>query len=171
MSHLQALPAGALSPWHRVISTLAHVLGFGLVALAMHEFFHLLVLQALGGEGFMTFGWQLGFTHFTEPPIYLWPVQLGGGLLTGAFFLLVFWFWAWSRTAPNTNMEAAAFAWALGNLTYAPLEMVSASPTVGAIAFGIGFITAAQLYFTRLMNWLATDESHLDSPSHFATAG
>ncbi len=36
-----ALPAGAVSPWHRVMSTLAQVLGFGLVALALHEFFHL----------------------------------------------------------------------------------------------------------------------------------
>ena len=151
-----ALPAGAVSPWHRVMSTLAHVLGFGLVALALHEFFHLLVLQALGGEGFITFDMELGFTHFTKSPSHLWAVQLSGGLLTGAFLLIVFWFWAWSsRTAHNTNMEVAAFAWALGNLAYAPIEMVTSSPAVGAVSFGIGFSAAALLYFTRLMNWLA----------------
>jgi len=154
-----ALPAGAVRPWHRVMSTLAHVLGFGLVALALHEFFHLLVLQALGGEGFITFDMELGFTHFTELPSHLWAVQLSGGLLTGSFLLLVFWFWAWSsRTVHNINLEVAAFAWALGNLAYAPMEMVTSSPTVGALAFGIGFSTAALLYFTRLMNWLASPE-------------
>ena len=59
----------------------------------------------------MTFGWELGFTHFTEPPSYLRAMQFSGGLLTGVFLLLVVWFWAWSsRTAPNTNMEAAACA-------------------------------------------------------------
>ncbi len=30
----RALPAGAVSSWHRVMSTLAQVLGFGLVGLA-----------------------------------------------------------------------------------------------------------------------------------------
>ena len=99
---------------------------------------------------------ELGFTHFTEPPSYLWVVQLSGGLLTGVFLLFVFWFWAWSsRTAPNINVEVAAFAWALGNLAYAPIEMMTSSPTLGALAFGVGFSTAALLYFTRLMNWLA----------------
>ena len=131
----------------------------GVVALALHEFFHLVVLQALGGQGFITFDWELGFTHFTELPSHLWVVQLSGGLLTGTFLLVVFWFWAWSsRTAPNTNMEVAAFAWALGNLAYAPMEMVTSSPMVGAMVFGLGFSAAAMLYFTRLMNWLATGE-------------
>ena len=154
-----ALPAGKVSPWHRVMSTLAHVLGFGLVALALHEFFHLMVLQALGGEGYITFDGEFGFTHFTELPSYPWAVQLSGGLLTGIFLLVVFWFWAWSsRTAPNTNLEVAAFAWALGNFAYAPIELVTSSPTVGAMVFGIGFSVAALLYFTRLMNWLATGE-------------
>ena len=46
-----ALPAGAVSPWHRVMSTLAHMLGFGLGALTLHEFIYLVVLQALGGRG------------------------------------------------------------------------------------------------------------------------
>ena len=46
-----ALPAGAVSPWNRVMSTLAHMLGFGLGALTLHEFIHLVVLQALGGRG------------------------------------------------------------------------------------------------------------------------
>ncbi len=102
---------------------------------------------------------EVGFTHFTEPPSHLWAVQLSGGLLTGAFLLLVFWVWAWSsRTAHNINMEVAAFSWALGNLAYAPMEMVTSSPTVGAMAFGIGFSAAALLYFTRLMNWVASPE-------------
>ena len=99
---------------------------------------------------------ELGFTHFTEPPTFLWAVQLSGGLLTGAFLLFVFWFWAWSsRSGNNTNTEGAALAWALGNLAYAPMEMAGASPAVGAVAFGIGFSAAALLYFTKLMNWLA----------------
>ena len=42
-----ALLAGAVSPWHRVMSTL----GFGLGALTLHEFIYLVVLQALGGRG------------------------------------------------------------------------------------------------------------------------
>ena len=167
-----AFPAGVVSPWHRVMSTLAHVLGFGLVALTLHEFFHLLVLQALGGAGFITFDWELGFTHFTEPPSYLWAVQLSGGLLTGAFLLLIFWFWAWSsRTVHNTNMEVAAFAWALGNLAYAPIELMTSSPAAGAGAFGIGFSTAALLYFTRLMSWLDASEQTLYSPSHLVKEG
>ncbi len=85
-----ALPARAAGPWHRAVSTLAHVLGFGLVALTLHEFFHLVVLQALGGEGFITFDWKLGFTHFTEPPSHPWIAQISEGFLTGASPLLVF---------------------------------------------------------------------------------
>jgi len=162
----KALPAVAPRSWHRVVSTLAHVLGFGLIGLVLHEFFHLMVLQALGGEGFITFDWELGFTHFTSVPDHMWVVQLSGGLLTGAFLLVVFWFWAWSsRTVHSTNTEVAALAWALGNFSYAPIEMLTSSPTAGAIAFAIGFSAAAMLYFTRLMNWLATDEQILDSPS------
>ena len=144
---------------HRVLSTLAHVLGFGLIALALHEFFQLVVLQALGGEGFITFGSELGFTHITELPSHVWAVQLSGGLLTGAFLLVVFWFWAWtSRSAPNINMQVAAFAWGFGYLAYAPVEMVTSSATMGAMAFGIGFGVAGVLYFTRLMNWLASGD-------------
>ncbi len=161
MGQTQANALSVVAPrlWHRVLSTLAHVLGFGLVGLVLHEFFHLVVLQALGGKGFITFDWELGFTHFTEPPSYLWVVQLSGGLLTGAFLLVVFWFWAWSsRTVHSTNTEMAALAWALGNFAYAPIEMMTSSPTVGAIAFGIGFSAAALLYFTRLMDWLASPE-------------
>jgi hypothetical protein len=138
------------------MSTLTHLLGFGLVAMVLHEFFHFVAMRALGGDGFVTFDWELGFTHFTESPSYLWAVQLSGGLLTGVFLLFVFWFWAWSsRTVHNMNIEVAALAWALGNLAYAPIEMVVASPTAGAIAFGIGFSTAALLYFEKLMKWLS----------------
>ena len=161
MGQTQATALSVVAPrlWHRLVSTLAHVLGFGLVGLALHEFFHLVVLQALGGKGFITFDWELGFTHFTEVPSRLWVVQLSGGLLTGAFLLSVFWFWAWSsRTVRSPNTEVAALAWALGNLAYAPIEMMTTSPTAGPIAFGIGFITAALLYFTRLMNWLASPD-------------
>ena len=74
-----------------VSSTLANVVGMGLVALVLHEFFHLVTLQALGGSGYITFGWDLGLTHFTELPDHLWAVRLSGGLLTGAFLLLFFW--------------------------------------------------------------------------------
>ena len=172
VSHVptMALLAGAAKPWHRVMSTLAHVLGFGLVALVLHEFFHFVVLRSLGGEGYITFRWELGFTHFTHLPTYLWAVKLSGGMLTGAFLLAVFWFWAWSsRTLHNTNVEVSAFAWALGNLVYAPIEMVTSSPIVGAVAFGIGFAIAGAVYFTKLMNWLAIGEQYASSP-HLATS-
>ena len=146
-----------VNPLHAVGSTLALVLGFGLVATVLHEFFHLVTLQMLGGAGYITFDWGLGFTHFTGAPSHVWVVQLSGGLLTGGFLLLVFWFWAWSsRTVHDTNIEVAAFSWALGNLAYAPIETVTSSPELGALAFGIGFIGAAVLYFTKLMNWLAS---------------
>ena len=154
-----ALSPAVAGAKYRVTSTLVYVLGFGLVALVLHEFFHLVVLQALGGEGFITFDWQMGLTHFTKSPDHLWAVQLSGGLLTGAFLFLVFWVWGWSsRTVHNTNMEVAAFAWALGNLAYAPTEVITSSPTVGAMAFGIGFSVAALVYFTKLMNWVAMGE-------------
>ena len=67
-TQVKALSAVAPGLLLRAVSTLAHVLGFGLIALVLHEFFHLLVLQTLGGEGFITFDWELGFTHFTESP-------------------------------------------------------------------------------------------------------
>ena len=53
-------------------------------------------------------------------------------------------------------MEVAALAWALENFAYAPIKMMTFSPTVSPIAFAIGFSAAALLYFTRLMNWLAS---------------
>ena len=169
MTNSQAMPllAGVAKPWHRVISTLVLVLGFGLVALVMHEFFHFVALRALGGEGYITFHWGQGFTHFTNLPDQLWVVQLSGGLLTGIFLLVVFWFWAWSsRTLDNMNVEVAAFGWALGNVVYAPMEIVTSSPIVGAVAFGMGFGIAGAIYFTKLMNWLAGGGQTLDRASY-----
>ena len=147
-----------MTRWKRGISTLAYLVGFGLVALVMHEFFHLAVLQALGGEGYITFSTREGFTHFTATPDNVWAVHLSGGLLTAAFFLLAFWVWAWSSDSPHdTNLEVAAFTWGIGNLVYAPIEMLSYSQTVGAMMFGVGFAAAAILYFAKLSNWMALD--------------
>ena len=141
------------------MSTLVYVLGFGLIAIVLHEFFHYVTLRALGGEGYITFNWEFGLTHFTHLPAQLWAVQLSGGLLTGAFLLVVFWGWAWSsQTAHDTNLEVATFAWALGNLFYAPTEVVTSSPLIGVAAFGIGFSVGGALYFAKLMNWFFSGE-------------
>ncbi len=140
------------------MSTLAYLAGFGLVALVMHEFFHLLVLRALGGDGYITFSLREGFTHFTATPDNVWAVHLGGGLLTAAFFLLAFWVWAWSSDSPHdTNLEVAAFTWGIGNLVYAPVEMLVSSQAVGAMMFAVGFTAAAILYFVKLSKWMAFD--------------
>ena len=109
----------------RIFRTLVYLFGFGLVALTLHEFFHFAALQALGGEGYITFTWGTGFTHFTEPPDHVWIVNLSGGLFTGVFLLAVFWSGARARLSPgntgseNTGMEMGAFVWAIGNLAYA----------------------------------------------------
>ena len=138
-----------------VSSTLANVVGMGLVALVLHEFFHLVTLQALGGSGYITFGWDLGLTHFTELPDHLWAVRLSGGLLTGAFLLLFFWRREYSRhSGRNISREMAAFAWASGHLAYAPIEMLGYSPTAEVSAFGIGFGAAAALYLLKLIKTL-----------------
>ena len=135
-----------------MLSTLADLAGLGLVALVLHEFFHFVSLQALGGSGYVTFEWEMGRTHFTSLPNHLWAVRLSGGLMTGAFLLLFFWFREYScRSAHNMSRELAAFAWALGHLAYAPVEMLGYSPTVGALAFGIGFAAAAAVYLKRLI--------------------
>jgi hypothetical protein len=63
----------SFGPWQRILNTLVYVFGFGLVALTLHEFFHLVTLQAVGGEGHITFGWGTGLTHFTQPPTHVWP--------------------------------------------------------------------------------------------------
>ena len=138
-----------------VLSTLADVAVFGLVALVLHEFFHFVTLQALGGSGYITFAWDLGLTHFTGLPNHLWAVRLSGGLLTGAFLLLFFWFREYSsRSVRNMSRELAAFAWALGHLAYAPVEMLGYSLTVGALAFGIGFSAAGAVYLKKLIESL-----------------
>lgn len=140
------------------MSTVAYLVGFGLVALVMHEFFHLATLQALGGDGYITFTMQEGFTHFTATPDNVWIVHLSGGLLTAAFFLLAFWVWAWTSDSPHdTNLEVAAFTWGIGNLVYAPIEMLAYSQTVGAMMFGVGFAAAAIVYFVKLSKWMASD--------------
>ncbi len=142
----------------RAISTLAYLIGFGLVALVMHEFFHLAVLRALGGEGYITFTMREGFTHFTATPDNVWAVHLSGGLLTAAFFLLAFWVWAWSSDSPHdTNLEVAAFTWGIGNLAYAPIELLVSSQAVGVMMFGVGFAAAAVVYFVKLSKWMASD--------------
>ena len=143
-----------------VLSTLANVAGFGLVALVLHEFFHFVTLQALGGSGYITFDWDLGRTYFTDLPNHLGAVRLSGGLLTGAFLLLYFWFREYStRSARNVSRELAAFAWALGHLAYAPVEMLGYSPTVGALAFGIGFGAAGAVYLKKLIESLPQQAS------------
>ena len=151
----QAKSVGAGMVWHRGMSTLAYILGFGLIALVLHEFFHFVTLRALGGDGYITFSWGHGLTHLVDQPSHLWAVYLGGGLLTGVFFLVVFWIWAWSsRTVHNTNIEMAAFAWGLGSIAYAPTELLASNPTIGLIAFALGFGAGAAVYFTKLLNWL-----------------
>ena len=142
----------------RAMSTLAYLIGFGLVAMVMHEFFHLAVLRALGGEGYITFTMREGFTHFTATPDNVWIVHLSGGLLTAAFFLLAFWVWAWSSDSPHdTNLEVAAFTWGIGNLAYAPIEMLVSSQAVGAMMFSAGFAAAAIVYFVKVSKWMASD--------------
>lgn len=131
-----------------------------MVALVLHEFFHFVALYALGGEGYITFSWAFGFTHFTEPPSHIWIVHLSGGLFTGVFLLAVFWIWAWSsRSRDNTGMEAGAFVWAAGSLAYAPVEVITGSPVAAGAAFGLGFTVATGLYFVRLMNWFVVPET------------
>ena len=142
----------------RAMSTLAYLIGFGLVAMVIHEFFHLAVLRALGGEGYITFTFREGFTHFTTTPDNVWAVHLSGGLLTGIFFLSAFWIWAWSSDSPHdTNLEVAAFTWGIGNLAYAPIELLGSSQAVGVMMFGVGFAAAAIVYFVKLSKWMASD--------------
>ena len=142
----------------RVMSTLAYLIGFGLVAMVMHAFFHLAVLLAMGGEGYITFTMREGFTHFTTTPDNVWVVHLSGGLLTGAFFLMAFWIWAWSSDSPHdTNLEVAAFTWGIGNLVYAPIELLASSQAVGVMMFAVGFTAAALVYFVKLSKWMASD--------------
>ena len=143
-------------------STLANVAGMGLVALILHEFFHLVTLQALGGSGYITFGWDLGLTHFTDLPDHLWAVRLSGGVLTGAFLLLFFWRREYtSHSGRNISREMAAFAWASGHLAYAPIEMLGYSPTAEVVAFGIGFGAAAGLYLMKLIKTLPLPQREL----------
>ena len=52
-----------------VLSTLADVAVVGLVALVLHEFFHFVTLQALGGSGYITFDWDSGRTISPVFPI------------------------------------------------------------------------------------------------------
>ena len=175
--HVNGLPTQAIQrrsvqpkgPLHRVMSTLVLVATFGVVALVLHEFFHFVVLRALGGDGFITFNMELGLTHFTLLPNHLWLVHLRGGLLTGGFLLVVFWYWAWSSGSGHlTSVEVAAFAWALGHIAYAPTELITSSPLLGAIGFGVGFGVAVILYFTKLMNWLASGDPDAQPSGHFA---
>jgi len=74
MGQTQAKALSVVAPrlWHRLVSTLAHVLGIGLVGLALHEFFHLVVLQALGGGGVYNLrlgAWVHPFHRTAEPPV------------------------------------------------------------------------------------------------------
>ena len=152
-------PAHAVRLRPLLLSTLAPFLtgvaGMGLVALVLHEFFHLVTLQALGGSGYITFDWDLGLTHFTSLPNHLWAVRLSGGLFTGAFLLLFFWYREYSsRSARNISREMASFAWALGHLAYAPAEMLGYPPTAVALAFGIGFGAAGTVYLKKLIDSL-----------------
>lgn len=149
----------------RGASTLSYVGSFGLISLVIHEFFHLVVLGALGGDGYITFDLQQGFTHFTAAPHHIWAVELSGGILTSTFFLLAFWSWArLSATPHDTNLEVAAFTSGIGNLVYAPTELLTASQAVGLAAFGAGFAAAAILYFTRLSRWIAPDPTSVPLP-------
>ena len=114
------------------------------------------VLLALGGEGYITFRTQEGFTHFTTIPDNVWAVHMSGGLLTAAFFLLAFWVWAWSSDSPHdTNLEVAAFTWGVANLACAPIELLVSSQAVGMMMFGAGFTAAAVIYFVKLSKWMA----------------
>lgn len=147
-------------PWQRALNALSYLVGFGLVAMVLHEFFHFVVLYGLGGEGYITFSLGVGLTHFTQFPDNPWVVQLSGGLLTGVFLLTIFWFGAWSsRPRNNTGMEAGVFVWAVGSLAYAPMEVITTSPTAAAAAFGLGISVAAALYFVRLMDWITNPET------------
>ena len=57
----------------------------------------------------------------------------------------------------DTNLEVAAFTWGIGNLAYAPIEMLVSSQAVGAMMFSAGFAAAALVYFVKVSKWMASD--------------
>ena len=93
-----------------------------------------------------------GSSHLTATPDYVWTVALSGGILTSAFFLPAFWVWArFSATLNDTDLEVAAFfAAGIGNLVYAPTELIMASQAEAVAASVVGFAVAAAVCFFRL---------------------
>ena len=78
-----AAGSDALKSWQRVLSTLVYILGFGLVALVLHEFFHFAALRALGGEGYITFGWGWGSRTSRNCPVTSGSLISAGGCYRG----------------------------------------------------------------------------------------
>ena len=141
--------------WKKIASTIAFLIGFGLVSLTVHEFFHYVTVQALNGVGFITYDRTGGYTWWAADTDYVWLIQLSGGLFTGIFFLLFFWLLPFlSNTKHDTNIEVAAFCYGLGNLVYAPSEILTQHSMTGALIFSIGFAAGMVLYFTKISNWM-----------------
>ena len=66
----ETVPKFSSGTWQRAISTLVYVLGFGLIAIVLHEFFHFVTLRALGGGGIhnLRLGvWLHPFYPITDP--------------------------------------------------------------------------------------------------------
>ena len=63
-----------------------------------------------------------------------------------------------SSAPHDTNLEVS-FTWGIGNLAYAPIELLGSSQAVGVMMFGIGFAAAAIVYFVKLSKWMASDYS------------
>lgn len=142
--------------WKKIASTLLYLAGFYLISLTVHEFFHYITVIKLDGAAFITYNWYHGYTTWAIPNAeHNWIVQLSGGLFTGIFLLVFFWFLPFlSKTKHDTNLEVSAFAYGLGNILYAPSEILIQHNLIGASIFAIGFIVAGFFYITKISTWI-----------------
>lgn len=132
---------------------------FLVLSIPLHEFFHYIVLLALGGRGTISFFDNLasmGHLSIIQPPAYgLWLVTLSGGVGVAAFFLLLLYLPArLSATLHDLHYETAALTIALVHLSYAFTELVSPSHTILAnLLPSLGAALALLLIVPRLLKW------------------
>lgn len=162
-----------MSGWKRVIATILIFCGIGISSIVFEEFFHLVAIEALGGQGrierheiisreevILPF---IAVNHSYSQIHHEWLVPVSGGLGTALFLLIFFWIWGFtSKSSHYAHIEFAAFTWAMIHIVNIPFDvgLWYGGPWI-LISYALIFPAAViivWLYIKKLLVWLYFNE-------------
>lgn len=152
----------------RILSLVLTIFLLGWLIAPIHEAFHKLIANSIGVQGSISTTWMgSGFFTYAEGQI-ITPFQdavigLGGGILTGIAFLLI-WFLTGHvdirKNPSEANNTFPFLLFGIGQFIYSPFDAWLRDWIYwgDALGIGIGFIIPILLYGKTLLKYLEGDE-------------